>query len=273
MIKLSDRLQIIAERLKSEKTMADIGTDHGFLPVFLLQSGQCERAVLADISVPSLDKARENCSRYFAGEYADCAQRAEFRAGDGLTVLQPGEVDAVVIAGVGGKLITELLERDLEHTYSFRKFIFQPRIGQGILRKWLCDHGFKIIHEDLVEEGNFIPEIITALSPGASQLTDYEENRKPDLAASYLKDLEEAEQEDHRLELFYQIPPWIVSAQGPVEAFLTRMLSREQSVLEQIMLSKDRDRDSEEIRCENIYYIKGLLRQIQQEGAVQDETR
>ena len=64
MIKLNDRLQIIAERLKDEKTMADIGTDHGFLPVFLLQSGQCDRVILADISVPSLAKAEENCSRY-----------------------------------------------------------------------------------------------------------------------------------------------------------------------------------------------------------------
>ena len=102
MIKLNDRLQIIAERLKDEKTMADIGTDHGFLPVFLLQSGQCDRVILADISVPSLAKAEENCRRYFTGEYEECAARAEFRAGDGLTVLKPGEVDAVVIAGVGG---------------------------------------------------------------------------------------------------------------------------------------------------------------------------
>ena len=116
MIKLNDRLQIIAERLKDEKTMADIGTDHGFLPVFLLQSGQCDQVILADISVPSLAKAEENCSRYFTGEYEECAARAEFRVGDGLTVLKPGEVDAVVIAGVGGKLITELLERDMEHT-------------------------------------------------------------------------------------------------------------------------------------------------------------
>ena len=69
MIKLNDRLQIIAERLKDEKTMADIGTDHGFLPVFLLQSGQCDRVILADISVPSLAKAEENCIRYFTGEY------------------------------------------------------------------------------------------------------------------------------------------------------------------------------------------------------------
>ena len=112
------------------------------LPVFLLQSGQCDRVILADISVPSLAKAEENCSRYFTGEYEECAARAEFRVGDGLTVLKPGEVDAVVIAGVGGKLITELLERDMEHTCSFRKYVFQPRIGQGILRKWLCDHGF-----------------------------------------------------------------------------------------------------------------------------------
>ncbi len=259
MIKLNDRLQIIAERLKNEKTMADIGTDHGFLPVFLLQSGQCERVILADISVPSLAKAEENCSRYFTGEYEECAARADFRAGDGLTVLESGEVDAVVIAGVGGKLITELLERDMEHTCSFRKFIFQPRIGQGVLRKWLCDHGFQIIHEDLVEEGNFIPEIITALTPGA----DSDE----DLAKPILDNIAEA---DRRPEIFYQIPPWIVTAQGSVQAFLQRMLEREEVILEQIMLSKERNRNSEEIRCDNIYYLKNLLRQVQQKGVSED---
>lgn len=272
MIKLNDRLQIIADRLKNEKTMADIGTDHGFLPVFLLQSGQCERVILADISVPSLAKAEENCRRYFTGEYEECAARAEFRAGDGLTVLKPGEVDAVVIAGVGGKLITELLERDMEHTCSFRKFIFQPRIGQGILRKWLCDHGFRIIHEDLVEEGNFIPEIITVLTPGAEmrQAGCSAGEAEADLAGPVLDDIAEAEL---RSEIFYQIPPWILSAGGPVEAFLRRMLEKEQGILEQIMLSKERNRNSEEIRCDNIYYLKNLLRQAREKEVIKDGTK
>ena len=276
MIKLNDRLQIIAERLKNEKTMADIGTDHGFLPVFLLQSGQCERVILADISVPSLAKAEENCGRYFTGEYEDCAARADFRAGDGLTVLESGEVDAVVIAGVGGKLITELLERDMEHTCSFRKFIFQPRIGQGVLRKWLCDHGFRIIHEDVVEEGNFIPEIITALTPKADSDTDGKkatcetDETEADLARAVLNDIAEVEQPP---EIFYQIPPWIVSAKGPVETFLQRMLKREEGILEQIMLSKERNRDLEETRCDNIYYLKNLLRQVREKGEMPDGTK
>ena len=270
MIKLNDRLQIIAERLKDEKTMADIGTDHGFLPVFLLQSGQCDRVILADISVPSLEKAEENCSRHFTGEYEECAARAEFRAGDGLTVLKPGEVDAVVIAGVGGKLITELLERDMEHTCSFRKYVFQPRIGQGILRKWLCDHGFHIIHEDLVEEGHFIPEIITAISPETAGSAD----EKKDPVSCLTEDvLACASESERQMEIFYQIPPWIVSAGGPVEDFLLRMLKREQSVLEQIMMSKERNRASEEIRCDNIYYLKDLLRQVRESGAMCDGAK
>lgn len=272
MIKLNDRLQIIAERLKNEKTMADIGTDHGFLPVFLLQSDQCEQVILADISEPSLAKAEENCSRYFTGEYEECAARADFRAGDGLTVLKPGEVDAVVIAGVGGKLITELLERDMEHTCSFRKFISQPRIGQGVLRKWLCDHGFQIIHEDLVEEGNFIPEIITVLAPGADVNRPVREadEAEVDIAGPVLEDIAEA---DQRPEIFYQIPPWILSAGGPVEDFLQRMLEKEQGILEQIMLSKERNRNSEEIRCDNIYYLKRLLRQVREREVIEDGTK
>ncbi len=260
MIKLNDRLQMIADRLQNEKTMADIGTDHGFLPVFMLQSGLCERVILADISAPSLAKAEVNCRRYFTDEFCECMEKAEFRVGDGLSVLEHGEVDAVVIAGVGGKLITEILERDMSHTCSFRKFVFQPRIGQGILRKWLCDNGFQIIHEGLVKEGNFIPEIITALSPGADS------NREPgeeaeDLIRFVPKEISESKQE---IEIFYRIPPWILNAEGPAEEFLQRALAREQGILEQIMLSKERNKNAEKIRCDNIYYIKDLLRQVRE---------
>lgn len=250
MIKLNDRLQMIADQLKNEKTMADIGTDHGFLPIFLLQSKRCQRVIMGDISAPSLSKAKENSRRYFTGEYINCLEHADFRTGDGLAILGSGEVDAVVIAGMGGKLITEILASDIKHTCSFNKFILQPRIGQGILRKWLCDNGFKIVHEGLVKEGNFIPEIITVLPPIP------ETSGKPVLNKGFGA--------GDNAEIYYQVPPWILSAKGPVEEFLERKLKKEENILEQIMLSAERNRDFEEIRCENIYYLKNLLEQARQ---------
>ena len=82
-----------------------------------------------------------------------------------------------------------------------------------------------------------------------------------------------ASESERQMEIFYQIPPWIVSAGGPVEDFLLRMLEREQSVLEQIMMSKERNRASEEIRCDNIYYLKDLLRQVRERGAMCDGAK
>ena len=157
MIKLSDRLQIIADRIKPAETMADIGTDHGFLPIYLKETGICSRVIMADISEPSLGKARMNAA--FCSE--EIRNGLEFRAGDGLQILSRGEVEAVVIAGMGGRLIRDIMAEDMDITRSVRRFVLQPRIGQGYLRKWLYLNGFSIISEDLVYEGDYIPEIIT----------------------------------------------------------------------------------------------------------------
>ena len=90
----------------------------------------------------------------------------DLRAGDGLTVLRPGEVDNVVIAGMGGVLIGEILGKDPDLTYSFRRFILQPRNQIGKLRKALADLGIGIVREQIAEEGKFLCVILTA-EPGA----------------------------------------------------------------------------------------------------------
>lgn len=142
--------------------MADIGTDHGFLPIYLIENDISPSVIMTDVSRPSLMKGSDNLDMLGADR-----KRADFRVGDGISVLERGETDAVVIAGMGGMLIRDIMSIDMEHTCSFRKYILQPRTRQGHLRKWLLENGFTIIHEDLVEEGRFIPEIITALSPQA----------------------------------------------------------------------------------------------------------
>ena len=157
MINLSARLFAIAGEVNQGETMADIGTDHGFLPVYLWERGICPHVIMADISSGSLDKARENCSR----SHPD--QPFDFRLGDGIKVLQPGEVDVVVLAGMGGILMTEILETDLEKSWSYKKLVLQPRSNVGRLRHWLYNHSFSIINEQLVREGKYICEILTAV--------------------------------------------------------------------------------------------------------------
>ena len=103
MIRLTDRLQILADQIEKNETMADIGTDDGFLPIYLWENGISPNVIMADVSAGSLDKAR--CDA--AALYPDMA--FDLRLGDGIQVLEKGEVDAVVLAGMGGILMTETL--------------------------------------------------------------------------------------------------------------------------------------------------------------------
>lgn len=157
MIKLSERLQSIADEINQGETMADIGTDHGLLPIYLYKTGKCPKVILTDISKPSLEKAVEDTKTYHSeGDY-------DFRLGSGIEVLEKSEVDAVAIAGMGGILMTEILGKDIEKTYSFKKLILQPRSHVGRLRYWLLKNGFSVVNEKLVREGKYIWEILTVI--------------------------------------------------------------------------------------------------------------
>ena len=161
---LTDRLQVIADEIQQGETMADIGTDHGFLPLHLWENGISPSVIMCDVSEPSLAKAKAAAGAYQFGHELD------FRAGDGLQVLSAGEVDDIVIAGMGGLLIRDIMSFDLEKTCSFRKFVLQPRNNSGLLRYWLASRNFDIVKNQLVREGKFICEIITAKPPKSAEI-------------------------------------------------------------------------------------------------------
>ncbi|HVI41613.1 MAG TPA: class I SAM-dependent methyltransferase [Anaerovoracaceae bacterium] len=159
MLKLSDRLQKIADFIAPGESIADIGTDHGFLPIALWESKKSPYVILSDINTGPLEKAKANIKKYFPEKDFD------IRIGSGLHTLKPAEVDAVVIAGMGGLLISEILGDDLTKSKSYKKLILQPRNAQDKLRAWLFENGFAITDEVLVKEGKYLCEIILAV-PG-----------------------------------------------------------------------------------------------------------
>ena len=154
MIKLSDRLELIANLIQKDETMADIGTDHGFLPVALWERGICRKIILSDVNRGPLEKAKENI------ELSNPGAELDLRLGNGLKTLSSGEVTTVVLAGMGGVLMTEIPGEDFAKSKSFEKIILQPRNGQSKLRYWLSVNGFEILKEELVKEGKSICEII-----------------------------------------------------------------------------------------------------------------
>ncbi len=158
MNKLTERLQKIADEIVKGESVADIGTDHGYLPIYLYEEGISEKVILADVSKGSLEKAQANC------EKTHPEAKFDLRLGDGLKVLAEAEVDTVVIAGMGGLLMTEILGYDTKKSHSFKKFILQPRNHVGELRFWLSENGFTIVNEQLVKETRFFCEILTVVN-------------------------------------------------------------------------------------------------------------
>lgn len=163
-MKLTPRLKKIADRIDRGESVADIGTDHAFLPLYLWEAGISPKVIMSDVSEGSLAKAGENCQKLHPDTEFD------LRLGSGIEVLEKGEVSVVVMAGMGGILMTELLGADVEKARSFSKLIFQPRKDVGKLRFWLFDNGFRITDEALVREGKYICEIISAV-PGEIAVT------------------------------------------------------------------------------------------------------
>ncbi len=155
-MKLSKRLQAIGEMVPEHSIVADIGTDHGYIPVYLIESGISKRVIGSDISKNSLDKIIE----YVKG--IGYEKEIESRLGNGLEVLKPYEVDTVIIAGMGGLLIRDILDDNKEVSNSITHFIFQPMIASKELRKYLHDNNFIILDEKIVKEENKYYEIIHA---------------------------------------------------------------------------------------------------------------
>ncbi len=167
-MRLSKRIYAIADQVNKGETAADIGTDHGYVPMLLMKNDISPAVIMSDISEGSLAKAIETFTMCGI-EVTD----SSFRVGDGLQTIGPGETDVVIIAGLGGFTIIDILESDPVKSHSYSRLILQPRKHSGNLRHYLYTHGWDITGEHLAPEGKFVCEIITAVpSEDAFQFTD-----------------------------------------------------------------------------------------------------
>ena len=139
--------------------LADIGTDHGYIPVSLLLEGRIRRAVAADIGPLPLDHARRTAERYGVTSGLD------FRLGDGLAVLTPGEADVIVIAGMGGDAITEILAA-APWSRAGPLLLLQPMSKAEVLRAWLPSNGYRVLAEELVQDKGVLYPILTVRGGG-----------------------------------------------------------------------------------------------------------
>ena len=167
-MKLTNRLLKIASLISENKRLADIGTDHGYIPVYLLNENKINFAILADINKGPLENARNEVRRN------KLEDKVDLRLGSGIEVLKKDEVDEIIIAGMGGILISNLLEANKEVAHSVDKLILQPMQAQEELREYLLNNGYEILDECLEKEDFRIYEIIVAKYTGKN--TPVEDN-------------------------------------------------------------------------------------------------
>ena len=147
-MELSPRLLKIASLVPKGSKLADVGTDHGYIPLYLLENNIIEYALAMDVNPMPLKKAEDNITLAGFGNACD------FRLSNGLEKLSPNEVDIVVIAGMGGILMQDILSRGKKSITPNTKFILQPMIAPIELRTFLYENGFNIENEYVVREDN-----------------------------------------------------------------------------------------------------------------------
>ncbi|QSZ28310.1 SAM-dependent methyltransferase [Aceticella autotrophica] len=155
-MKLSKRLLSIIDKIPQGSKVADIGTDHGYIPVYLKLQGISNYIIASDNRIGSLNKAIKIIEEYNLSEFIFP------RLGAGITVLKKGEVDTIIVAGMGGISIAEILDKGKEIQNTVKRFVFQPMKASDYLRKYLFKNEFKIIDEDLVKEQDKYYEVIVA---------------------------------------------------------------------------------------------------------------
>lgn len=231
MITLSDRLKTIAGEIEKGETVTDIGTDHGFLPLYLWERGISPKVIMTDVSIGSLKKAEENCRSLYPDNNFD------LRLGNGIEVIEKRETDVLVIAGMGGLLIADIISADIEKALNFKKIILQPRNNIGPLRHCLMNNGFSVKNHQLVREGKYICEVLTVIPK--------------EVAITRMMGPERIE---------YQFPHSLRDFAGPLtEEYLKENLEKEKFILES--MKKSSKITYREIRSQN-YRIEYLERMI-----------
>ena len=156
---LSKRLQVVADYVDEGARLADIGSDHAYLPCYLVEDNKIERAVAGEVVEGPYQNAKKEV------ESRSLQDRIAIRLGDGLSVLKESDsINTVTIAGMGGSLIRSILEsgQELKKIDGSETLILQPNINERTLREYLVENNYKITDESIIKENEKIYEIIKA---------------------------------------------------------------------------------------------------------------
>lgn len=172
---ISKRLLQCAEMIPPCRTVADVGTDHGYLGVYLLQAGRCAHVIASDLREKPLASARANAAAFSVQD------RMSFVLSDGLHHMKPGSFDVLVLAGMGGDLIARILADAPWLDGDNALLILQPQSAANDLRRALGARGWRIEQERLVRDGQFLYAVMAVRTEGGGPLTPGEQYVSPAL--------------------------------------------------------------------------------------------
>ncbi len=227
MIKLTPRLKTIASLVPEGSRAADIGADHGYLSVFLVEQGICPKVIAGEKNEKPLRKAEELVKSM------GLEDRVLIRQGDGLEVIKNWDkVNTVIIAGMGGQTLINILRKDYNKLKDIETLILQPMTDIPLVRKWLIENNYKIAREELAREGKQFYEIIVA-EPGEEELPD---------------------------DIILELGPRLLEGKDPLfKAYLLKKLALAKKVIENLKKSK------QEISPQKYNYWINLAHKIEEE--------
>lgn len=192
--KLSKRLECVASFLLPGKSLADIGSDHAYLPCYAYLKGVVPFAIAGEVNEGPFLSAKELVNKLGLSDHISV------RLGNGLSVVENGEVQQITIAGMGGGLIASILEKGKTKLKHAERLILQPNVAADNIRRWLYNNHWKLIDEEILEEDKKIYEVLVA-EPGKWNIARENIEKTMMFGPYLLKDKNNAFQKKWQIEL------------------------------------------------------------------------
>ena len=151
-MELSKRLQAVADLVSNGLVVADVGTDHGYIPIYLIETKKSPKAFAMDVNKGPLFRAKEHIAEH------GLTSSIETRLSDGVRALKKGECECVVVAGMGGALTIKIMEEGKDIFRDLKEFVLQPQSELQKVRAYLYQNAYSIVEENMVlDDGKFYP--------------------------------------------------------------------------------------------------------------------